>query len=283
VFSYQKTLKKKISISGIGLHSGQPVKINLVPSDPNTGINFIYKKQKIKAIWNNAIVSQLCTKLEKNNIILSTIEHLMASLSGLGITNLIIETSSSEIPILDGSAQEFVDTFKETGFINQEKKIKILKIKKKIIFSKDDKYIEILPSTSKNLIIDYTINYKDELIKKQNLVYEHNQENFLNIYKARTFCLHEDLEKIFAAGLGKGGSLENAIVVSGNKILNQGGLRYKNEFVKHKILDCIGDVYLSGYQIWGKIKTLSGGHETNLMLLKEVFSDNNNYDLVEFN
>lgn len=280
MFSYQKTLKKKISISGIGLHSGQPVKINLVPSNPNTGINFIYKKQKIKAIWNNAIVSQLCTKLQKNNIILSTIEHLMASLSGLGITNLIIETSSSEIPILDGSAQEFVDIFKETGFVNQEQKIKILKIKKKITYSKDDKYIEILPSTSKNLIIDYTINYKDELIKKQNLVYEHNQENFLNIYKARTFCLHEDLEKIFAAGLAKGGSLENAIVVSGNKILNQGGLRYKNEFVKHKVLDCIGDLYLAEFQIYGNVKSFGGGHELNLMLLKEIFRSKDNFELI---
>ena len=276
---YQKTISDKLSFEGIGLHSGEPVKIDLAPSDVNSGINFFYENKKLKASWKNALVSQLCTKIENDTFSLSTIEHLMSALSGLGITNLKIETSSSEMPILDGSSKEYINKISEVGVTPQKEKQRILKIKKKIKYTQDDKYIEIEPSDNTNLLIDYTIDYKDEFIKKQKYIYEHNIENYKTIYEARTFCLHNDLEKIFSMGLAKGGSLDNAIVVSGKKILNQGGLRYPNEFVKHKILDCVGDLYLAEYQLQGKVTTYGGGHELNLMLLREIFKDSSNYEL----
>ena len=281
MFNNQYTISNEISFSGIGLHSGKLVKIRLMPAKENNGINFIFKKKKIKASWSNSEISQLCTKIKFNEIYLSTIEHLMSALSGLNITNLKIETSSNEIPILDGSAKEFIDMILKTGIQKQNAYKKILKIKRKVKFKTNDKFIEIEPTLKKKLIIDYTIDYQDEFIKKQRLVYEHTFENFKKIYKARTFCLHKDLEKIFSMGLAKGGSLENAIVVSGNKILNQGGLRYKDEFVKHKILDCVGDLYLAENQIWGKVTTYGGGHELNLMILKKIFKDKKNYELID--
>lgn len=277
---YQQTISKPIDFSGIGLHSGKKVEISLIPEKPNFGIKFIFKDKKIKASWRNAKISQLCTTLAKEKLCVSTIEHLMSALSGLGITNLAIKTSSEEMPILDGSAKDYVDKILEAGVVKQEKKRKILNIKKKISFSQKNKFIEIYPNKKNSLIIDFTIDYKDEFIKKQQFVYEHSIQNYKDIYLARTFCLHKDLEKIFSMGLGKGGTLDNAIVVSGKKILNQGGLRYYNEFVKHKILDCIGDLYLSEYLIYGHIKTFGSGHELNLILLNEIFKNNDNFEIL---
>ena len=279
----QKTISDQISFEGIGLHSGDPVKIFLIPEDINHGIIFSYNNQSIKASWKNAIISQLCTKIKNEKFYLSTIEHLMSALSGLGITNLTIKVDSNEMPILDGSSYEYVNKILEAGIIDQNINQKILKIKKKVSYKLDEKYIEIEPNNKDSLTIDYTIDYKDEFIKKQTLSYEHNFEEYQKIYMARTFCLHKDLEKIFSMGLAKGGSLDNAIVVSGNKILNQGGLRYPDEFVKHKVLDCVGDLYLAEHQIWGHVTTYGGGHELNLMLLKEIFQNEKNYELIEAN
>jgi UDP-3-O-[3-hydroxymyristoyl] N-acetylglucosamine deacetylase len=278
VVENQKTLKSKISFSGVGLHSGVVCKIDLIPEVENTGIYFIFKnlKKKIKCLWTNAHVSQLCTTIKSNKISISTTEHLMSALSGLGITNLRINISGNEIPILDGSSKDFVKKILETGIVEQSKKSKVIIIKKKIKFYKDNKSISIEPNlVNDSLIIDCEINFNDELIKKQRMVYEHSFENYLQIYDARTFCLQEDLDRIFAMGLGKGGSLDNAIIVSGKKVLNQGGLRYPNEFVRHKILDCVGDIYLSGYKIVGKIKSYQSGHEMNFLLLKELFKNKN--------
>ena len=279
MFINQQTVINSISFSGIGLHSGKSVEIKILPEKVNSGINFIFGKEIIKASWKNAQISQLCTKIKKKNVYISTIEHLMSALSATGITNASIQTTSEEIPILDGSAKDFVEKILDVGLVNQKIPQKIIQIKKKINYKTIDKYIEISPN-KKKLTIDYSIDYKDDFIKKQSLYYEHDLDNFKNIYLARTFCLHRDLEKIFAMGLAKGGTLDNAIVVSGNKILNQGGLRYKDEFVKHKILDCIGDLYLAEYQIYGNIVTHGGGHELNLMLLKEVFKNKSNYEII---
>ena len=280
MFSNQHTISKKIVFSGVGLHSGNTVNIILIPEKKDSGINFIFKNNQIKASWKNAEISQLCTKIKKKDIQLSTIEHLMSALSGLGITNLSIQISSDEVPILDGSAKEFYEKIIEIGLVNQKVPQKIINIKKKIIYKENGKFIQIEPNNNKKLIVDCTIDFKDEFVKTQHFKYEHSFENYKNIYKARTFCFHKDLEKIFAMGLAKGGSLDNAIVVSGNKILNQGGLRYKNEFVKHKILDCIGDLYLAEFQIYGNLKSFGGGHELNLMLLKEIFRSKDNFELI---
>jgi UDP-3-O-[3-hydroxymyristoyl] N-acetylglucosamine deacetylase len=283
VYKSQNTLSKIVDFTGIGLHSGEKVKISLIPNAIDTGINFKINNTLILASWQNAVVSQLCTRLKFGENAISTIEHLMAAISGLGITNLIIKINSNEVPILDGSSKEFVDEIRNVGIVEQKKKQKILKILRKVEYKDQEKFIRISPSKKNNLSIDYTIDYKDKFIKKQNLKYTHSEENFLKIYKSRTFCLHNDLERIFSMGLAKGGSLDNAIVVSGNKILNQGGLRYNNEFVRHKTLDCIGDLYLAGYQIWGDLVTYQGGHELNLRLLREILADKKNYKIVDQN
>lgn len=282
MFKKQITIKKAITFKGIGLHSGEPVSLKLSPEKKNTGIIFYKKNKKIKASWKNAEVSQLCTKIKNKNITISTIEHLMSAFSSLGITNLKIEISGSEIPILDGSAKIFLDEILKVGTLEQEANQKFIKIKKKILYKDKEKFICIKPIKEKKLIIDFTIDYNDQFIRKQKLVYTHSPDNFRDIYLARTFCLQKDLEKIFSLGLGKGGSLDNAIIVSEKKILNQGGLRYPNEFVKHKILDCIGDLYLAENQIWGKVETYGGGHELNLLLLREVFKNKENYEFFEY-
>jgi len=282
VFKKQITIKKAITFKGIGLHSGEPVSLKLSPEKKNTGIVFYKKNKKIKASWKNAEVSQLCTKIKNKNITISTIEHLMSALSSLGITNLKIEISGSEIPILDGSAKIFLDEILKVGTLEQDANQKFIKIKKKVLYEDKEKFICINPIKEKKLIVDFTIDYNDQFIKKQKLVYTHSPDNFRDIYLARTFCLQKDLEKIFSLGLGKGGSLDNAIIVSENKILNQGGLRYPNEFVKHKILDCIGDLYLAENQIWGKVETYGGGHELNLLLLREVFKNKENYEFFDY-
>ena len=283
MYKSQNTLSKIIDFTGIGLHSGEKVKISLIPTATDTGINFKINNTLILASWQNAVVSQLCTRLKFGENAISTIEHLMAAISGLGITNLIIKINSNEVPILDGSSKEFVDEIRNAGIIEKKKKQKILKILRKVEYKDQEKFIRISPSKKNNLSIDYTIDYKDQFIKKQNLKYIHSEANFLKIYMSRTFCLHNDLERIFSMGLAKGGSLDNAIVVSGNKILNQGGLRYTNEFVRHKTLDCIGDLYLAGYQIWGDLVTYQGGHELNLRLLREILADKKNYKIVDQN
>ncbi len=280
MYKNQKTLSKVIDFEGIGLHSGEKVKIVLTPAALDTGIKFKINKSLIPATWKNAIVSQLCTRIKSNNDAISTIEHLMAAISGLGITNLLIKINSNEVPILDGSSKEFVEKIKNIGIKEQKKPQKILKILKKVEYKAKEKFIRITPSEKNILSIDYTIDYKDQFIKKQSLKYIHSESNFLKIYMSRTFCLHNDLERIFSMGLAKGGSLENAIVVSGNKILNQSGLRYTDEFVRHKILDCIGDLYLAGCQIWGNLVTYQGGHELNLRLLREILGNKKNYKII---
>ena len=276
----QKTLKKEISFSGVGLHSGETVKISLIPRKSNSGITFNIDGNVIRASWKLGKISQLCTQIQKDKITLSTIEHLMSSLSGSSIDNLEIKTNSNEMPILDGSAKDYIDKIFECGLCENNDFRKHLKVKKKVVLEEKNKFITIEPINEKKLIIDYTIKYNDEFIKKQNLYYEHSEENFKKIYNARTFCLHQDLEKIFSMGLARGGSLDNAIVVSGQKILNQGGLRYKDEFVRHKILDCIGDLYLAEYPIWGKVTVHGGGHELNLKILQKLFKDRSNYKII---
>ena len=266
---------------GIGLHSGEKVKIILTPAAVDTGVRFQINDSLIPATWKNAIVSQLCTRIKLKDVTISTIEHLMAAISGLGITNLLIKINSNEVPILDGSSKEFVDQIKSVGIKDQKKPQKVLKILKKVEYRDKEKFINISPSGKNFLKINYTIDYGDQFIKKQSLKYIHNEENFLKIYMSRTFCLHNDLERIFSMGLAKGGSLDNAIVVSGKKILNQGGLRYSDEFVRHKILDCVGDLYLAGYQIWGNLVTYQGGHELNLRLLREILSNKKNYKILD--
>ena len=280
----QKTIKKKLVLEGIGLHSGTLVKIALIPSEENTGIVFlrtdVKKNAAIKAYWKNIAQANLCTKISnKNGVSVSTIEHLMFSFYALGITNLLIEINGSEVPIMDGSSKIFIDEILKNGLLNQKSKVSLLIIKKTFEVGDKNRFIRYEPAQTSSLEIDYTLEYKDQFIKKQNFRSKDVRKNVLDIAHTRTFCHQEDLEKIFAMGLAKGGSLDNAIIISGNKILNQGGLRCENEFVKHKTLDCLGDLYLSNYFINGKITCNQGGHELTASLLKKIFNDKKNYTI----
>jgi len=285
VIEEQITIKKKIVFSGLGLHTGLEIKATLVPSAVNTGIFFVRTDLKktipIKASWKYTIRANLCTKISnKEGHTVSTVEHLMFALYSLGITNLLIEINGPEVPIMDGSAKIFIDELLKNGLIKQNQKIKKLKILNSFQINNGKKFIKYEPNNKNFLEIDYTLEYNDQFIKKQKYLLKDAQKNFLNVFNCRTFCHQEDLEKIFSMGLAKGGSLDNAIVISGKKILNQGGLRCEDEFVKHKILDCIGDLYLSGFFIQGKIICKQGGHELTLDLLSKIFESEKNYVIV---
>ena len=281
----QKTIARKISISGIGIHTGYKVDVEILPSSPNSGI--IFKRIDVKknniVIPNFANVSDvtLCTTISNQfGIKVSTVEHLMAAFYGLGIDNAIVELNSQEVPILDGSAKEFVKLIKEAGIKDSDVPIKLIKINKKIEVHEGDKFVSI-DKSNVALEIDFEINYENELIKKQRNKVNIYEDNLDDIYNSRTFCLFEDIQKINKLGLGRGGSLENAIVVKNNKLLNQNGLRNDLEFVNHKILDCMGDLYLTGYRMVGSLVCSQGGHSLTNKLLRKIFSDNKNYSLLE--
>ena len=281
----QKTIKTPIKIEGIGLHSGNNVRMEIKPSEPNTGI--IFKRTDIKK--NNIVIpgvynvssAVLCTTISNEaRVSISTIEHLMAALYGIGIDNALIEIDNEEVPILDGSAKIFVDKINEAGIEISQTPIKIIKIEKKISFEDGVKSISIEPSKI-SLDIDFEIKYENPIIGTQRNVIKVYETDLTEIYDSRTFCLFEDIEKLRKMNLAKGGSLDNAIVVQGKKILNKEGIRNNKEFVNHKILDCMGDLYLSGYKIIGKIICSQGGHKLTNQLLRKVFNDNANFSIIE--
>ena len=281
----QKTIKKNISFKGIGLHSGIDVSLTIKPAKPNTGI--VFKRIDVKN--NNIIIPNifnvssavLCTTISNEyGVSVSTIEHLMGALYGLSIDNALIEIDSQEVPILDGSAKLFVKTINEVGFDISDAPIKVIKIEKSIEFKNGKKSISIEPSKI-SLDIDFELKYENDLIGTQRNKIKVYESDLEDVYNSRTFCLFEDVEKLHAMGLGKGGSLDNAVVVKDNKILNDDGLRNEKEFVNHKILDCMGDLYLAGYKIIGKIICSQGGHQLTNELLRKVFSNKENFSLLE--
>ena len=281
----QKTVSKKISFSGVGIHSGKKVNLNILPSGPNNGIIFkrvdLNKNNIVYPLYNNVTDTTLCTTISNEyGIKVSTIEHLMAAFYGIGIDNAIIELDSQEVPILDGSAKVFVDSIKKVGLKFSDQPIKIIKINREINLQDGDKFININKSNVAGEI-EFQIKYKNSLIGDQKNKINIFEDNLDDIYNSRTFCLYEDIEKLKKLNLGKGGSLENAIVLKSEKIINESGLRNELEFVNHKILDCMGDLFLSGYKIIGTIKCSQGGHSLTNKLLKEVFDDQSNYSLIE--
>jgi len=282
---HQKTIKSKISFKGITLHTGTISTINLIPAQVNYGIVFsrtdVKNKNKIPANISFVKPSKLCTTIGNNEISISTIEHLMAAIAGYEIDNLLVEVQGEEIPILDGSSKEFALAIAETGFSYQLSNKKYLIIESTVTVKDGSKFIFVEPSNENNLTINYTINFKDNFIKKQSKKIIFDQKGFNEIYDSRTFCLKKDLEKIFKMGLAKGGSLDNAIVVSNDKILNQEGLRYQDEFVRHKILDCFGDLYLCGLSIIGRVSCYQGGHELTHKLLSKLLRKKSGWRVIE--
>ena len=204
----------------------------------------------------------------------------MGALFGLGIDNALIELDNEEVPILDGSAKEFIEKIIPAGFEVSKAPIKIIKINKKIEFKDGNRSISIEPSKL-SLDIEYELDYKNPIIGKQKNEISVYQDKLDDVFNSRTFCLYEDIEAIKNIGLAKGGSLDNAVVVKNNKIINEGGLRNKKEFVNHKILDCIGDLFTSGYRIIGKVVCIKGGHYLTNELLKKVFENSENFSLIE--
>ena len=281
----QKTLNSEVSFSGIGLHSGTNVDVTLVPANSNSGITFkrtdLEKNNEVIANFKNVSSAKLCTKIENDfGVSISTIEHLMAALYICGVDNLVVNLNGPEVPIMDGSAKDFVRIIKNCGLKTLRGKRKFVKIKKKIELKEDDKLINITPGNS--FEVKFTLEYKKSpLIQTQTNRTNFQDKNLEDIYAARTFCLYEDIEEIKSVGLAKGGSLDNAVVVQGDKILNEGGLRSKKEFVNHKILDLAGDFMLSGARVIGLIECIHGGHSLTNKFLKKIFSDKSNYDIVE--
>ena len=281
----QSTIANKVSFSGVGIHTGMNVNVNILPASPNSGIVFkrvdLKKNNVVIPNFENVSEATLCTTISNQfGVKVSTIEHLMAAFFGLGVDNAIVELDGQEVPILDGSAKDFVKLLKDIGLKTSDIPIKLIKINNHVEIAEGNKYISLNKSNT-TLEIDFEINYKNKIIKRQNNKVNVFEDNLEDIYNSRTFCLFEDIEKLKKLGLGKGGSLKNAIVVKDDKILNPNGLRNEKEFVNHKILDCMGDLYLVGYRLIGSLKCRHGGHSLTNQLLRKVFSDNKNYSLLE--
>ena len=281
----QKTISKPMDISGIGLHSGKEVKMKILPSEPNSGI--VFKRVDLKS--NNLVIpnifnvsdATLCTTISNSSgTKISTIEHLMGAMYGLGIDNALVEINSEEVPILDGSAKKFVELFLSTGFKSSEVPIKLIKIEKEVSLKVGKKTISINKSKV-SLDIDFEIKYNNPIISNQRNVVSVFQDDLNDIFNSRTFCLYEDIENLKKNGFGKGGSLNNAVVVDNKKVLNKSGLRNDLEFVNHKILDCMGDLYLAGYKIIGHVICSQGGHSLTNQLLRKVFENKANFSIFE--
>ena len=282
---YQKTISQPIIFRGIGLHSGKSSKISILPGSIDPGVVFkrvdLIENNIVPANYESVSSAKLCTTLEnEQGIKVSTVEHLLAALYIAEIDNAIIEINNEEVPIMDGSAKDFLISLKKTPLKTLEKKRKYLKILNKVELSDGEKKISIEPNDS-SLEVNFQLNYKNEIIGKQK-----NQINFCfddlnDVTNSRTFCLYEDIEKIKKAGLARGGSLENAVVVDANKVLNKGGLRNEKEFVNHKILDLAGDFLLSGYRVLGKVTCYQGGHELTNKFLRKLLNQKSSIRTIE--
>jgi len=283
----QKTIKDQIQLEGVGLHNGIKVNLCLKPAEANSGIIFKRtdvddEKSVIEANYKNVSSLVLCTTIKNSyGVSVSTVEHLMAAFYGEGVDNILIEIDAPEVPIMDGSAFDFVEAIKSVGTESQNVPRKFIKALKKVEVKDGLKYISIEPLEN-DLIIDFEVVYNNPLIRTRRKEFKLSNGDLTSLYNSRTFCLYEDIDQIKSQGLAKGGSLENAIVVKENKILNDDGLRHRNEFVDHKILDCMGDLMLLGHRVFGHIKTSQGGHQLTNTLIKEFFSDKKNWEFQIF-
>ena len=280
----QQTIGKPLSIKGIGLHTGAQVTMKLYPAKIDYGIKFIRKDIKdnnvIEALWSNVSSTKLSTTISnQNGTSVSTIEHLMSALSGLHIDNIKIEIDGPEVPIMDGSSIKFVDLINQTSTQSLNKRRKILKVNKNIKVENNDSSVELKPNNQ--FSIDFEIDFPSKLVSKQSCQLQLVNGNYkTDIASARTFGFERDVDMLRSNGLALGGSLDNAVVVGESKILNSDGLRFKDEFVRHKILDSIGDLYLAGAPIQGYFLGNKSGHHLNNLLLRSLFADKNNYEYI---
>ena len=283
---YQKTIKGNVEFKGIGLHSGKSSKITIFPGKDDQGIIFkrtdLNQNNLVKANYKNVSSAKLCTTLENNHgTKVSTVEHLLAALYIIGIDNAVIEIDNEEVPIMDGSAKDFLKVLQKIEINILTKKRKYIKILNKVELQDGERKIYIEPSNS-SFEVDFQLNYENEVIGKQKNSINLQQDNLNEIIESRTFCLFEDIEKIKKAGLAKGGSLDNAVVVDNEKVLNEGGLRNKKEFVNHKILDLVGDFLLLEHRILGKVYCDQGGHQLTNLFLRKLFDSKSAFKYLEF-
>ena len=283
-FNNQQTIAEPISINGIGLHSGVKVSMKLIPAEADFGIKFVRKdltkNNIIEAVWSNVTNTKLSTTISnQNGTSVSTIEHLMSALSGLHIDNIKIEIDGPEVPIMDGSSIKFVDLIDKTSTQSLNKKRKILKVKKNIKIESNNSSVELKPNNQ--FSIDFQIDFPSKIVSKQSCQLQLVNGNYkTDIASARTFGFEKDVDMLRSNGLALGGSLDNAVVVGESKILNSDGLRFEDEFVRHKILDSIGDLYLAGSPIQGYFYGNKSGHHLNNKLLRTLFADNDNYEYI---
>ncbi|MBT3396249.1 MAG: UDP-3-O-acyl-N-acetylglucosamine deacetylase [Alphaproteobacteria bacterium] len=276
--THQRTLRNRISCTGIGLHSGLPVAMTLHPALPDTGIIFrrtdvAESESLVRANRESLSGSKLCTTVANEfGTSVATIEHLMAALAGCAVDNVLIELDGAEVPIMDGSAEPFVLLLENAGMIEQDAPRQVVRVLKRIEVTDGVSSMVIEPNA--DFVIDFEINFENTMVSRQRRSYRDQDASFKDdIGKARTFGFAEDADALRSAGLALGGSLDNAVVVDGAEILNVGGLRYDDEFVRHKVLDCIGDMYLAGGPLMGKITAIRSGHALNHQLLVALFAD----------
>lgn len=279
---YQTTIKKSVELVGIGLHKGSPVKLRLEPLESNSGIVF-YRSDidvSIPLLPENVVDTKMATVIGKDNHVISTIEHLLSAVYAYGIDNLRVIVDADEVPVMDGSSASYCMLLDEAGIQELDVAKRIMRIKKEIEVKEGEKYVKLSPSP--DLQYDFTIKFPHPVIQEQEFVLKFTKESYKKeISRARTFGFLHEVQYLRSKGLALGGSLENAIVLDEKKILNPEGLRYKDEFVRHKILDAIGDMSLIGMNFIGNYEALAGSHDLNHKLTLELFKDPENYEVVE--
>ncbi len=279
----QRTIRKSVEIVGIGLHKGVPVKMRLEPLDSDMGIVF-YRSDVALTIplkIENVVDTKMATVIGKNGVVISTIEHLLSAVYAYGIDNLRVVIDNDEVPVLDGSSSGYCMLIEEAGIKELEGSKKAIKVKKEVIITSDDgKKVSLKPSN--HIIYDFDIDFSHPSIGKQHYRFDYSIAEYKeNISKARTFGFLHEVQYLRSIGLAQGGSMENAIVLDKTKILNPEGLRYNDEFVRHKILDAIGDMALLGYTMVGEYDAFAGSHHLNHLLTKELYKDKSNYEIID--
>jgi UDP-3-O-[3-hydroxymyristoyl] N-acetylglucosamine deacetylase len=279
---YQTTIKKSVELVGIGLHKGSPVRLRLEPLEQNNGIVF-YRSDvdvAIPLLPQNVVDTKMATVIGKDGFVISTIEHLLSAVYAYGIDNLKVIVDADEVPVMDGSSASFCMLLDEAGIKGLQAPKKVMRIKKEVIVQEGDKYVKLSPSP--DLKYDFTIKFPHPVISKQEYVLEFTKESYKSeISRARTFGFLHEVQYLRSKGLALGGSLENAIVLDDKKVLNPEGLRFSDEFVRHKILDAIGDMSLIGMNFIGNYEAMAGSHDLNHKLTIELLKEPANYEVIE--
>lgn len=275
----QTTIAKNHFVSGIGIHSGEKVIMELMPAKENHGIVFRTKDgDEIKAKFDNVHTTTMSTRLSNENCSIDVVEHLMAALWALGIDNILIKLDKAEVPISDGSAIDWIKQIKEAGITQKKAQRKILILKKTLEIHDDDKYVIMSPNEKPGITIDLSIDFEHPAIGRQRILFDSTRHSFEEEFApARTFGFMKDLDYLHSKGIGLGASLENCIALDDTGIVNREGLRFNDEFVRHKVLDCVGDLFLSGYHLNCKVRAHKTGHKMNNLALRRLFEDHSNY------